>query len=755
MPYLYDRACLGQCRWTRTVRATRSGTWTVADASDDGIVTTGDPASFSLAAGETREIRFTADVSTLEPEQWVFGQVTLSHDGDAPRQALPVVLRVASAILPDGITITADRDTGSSPGGGIRTAATAGLVATGYGLTQPDSRTLEIVGSVGDFTPYTGEATQIEFYTVMAGSVLLQAETVASTAPDADLFVGRDGNLDGEITPDEELCSSGNEGSIERCTLDAEQLAGGGVYWVAVINWEGSGDDIVDTTQLDVTIIGPAQDGSVAAEVPLDIQSGEPFDIRVHWSYAMEPGQTYLGAVTLDAPAGPLGLIPIAIERLGDDVELHASHETASVGDVVTVSVELAANLSMEDRRYVVDAAIPPGLELVPGSVSGGDQSFVIDRNVIWLVDKPSLTLIGRNYHPTIAGPHVDPADPLYDPLCDTGFGGYVNLADIDIHPDPAIHGNNVVFDVMPDQHVLLFGAERLGGLHVTDDGFVYFRSQPGPAPGSNTGIPNPAAPNDMAAVLWSDMEIVYDATSGSGVSLTAGGDFLTVVEWDDMQRAPAGSSTDRIDFEMLVSGRLDDGPGRYEMIYAYDNVVGDFGDATIGVENQDGTRGTQYLGALSDGLMICWDYRMEAMDPDVLAFQARVMPSASGATIEQRVHNAIDVPGFIEEVDTVEIAVAVADSDADGVTDAEDNCALTPNPAQRDTDGDGYGNLCDADFDQDGMVRVPDLAYIWLLHYQTADPHADLDGSGVVDYDDIEIFKVLWMRAPGPSGLR
>jgi hypothetical protein len=57
-----------------------------------------------------------------------------------------------------------------------------------------------------------------------------------------------------------------------------------------------------------------------------------------------------------------------------------------------------------------------------------------------------------------------------------------------------------------------------------------------------------------------------------------------------------------------------------------------------------------------------------------------------------------------------------LADTDGDGVDDGEDNCKLTPNPydidadgngtpdTQTDTDGDGLGDICDPDDDNDGI---------------------------------------------------
>jgi len=47
---------------------------------------------------------------------------------------------------------------------------------------------------------------------------------------------------------------------------------------------------------------------------------------------------------------------------------------------------------------------------------------------------------------------------------------------------------------------------------------------------------------------------------------------------------------------------------------------------------------------------------------------------------------------------------------DFDGVLDAIDNCSDRPNPNQDDTDADDCGNLCDADYDNSGVVGFGDF---------------------------------------------
>lgn len=98
-------------------------------------------------------------------------------------------------------------------------------------------------------------------------------------------------------------------------------------------------------------------------------------------------------------------------------------------------------------------------------------------------------------------------------------------------------------------------------------------------------------------------------------------------------------------------------------------------------------------------------------------------------------------------------LSAVLVDTDNDGVFDSIDNCTLVSNPVQRDTDSDGFGNICDPDFDNTLVVNASDLAYLKSVFF-TTDPHADLDGSGVVNAGDLAILKSMFFGPPGPSGL-
>ena len=103
---------------------------------------------------------------------------------------------------------------------------------------------------------------------------------------------------------------------------------------------------------------------------------------------------------------------------------------------------------------------------------------------------------------------------------------------------------------------------------------------------------------------------------------------------------------------------------------------------------------------------------------------------------------NEPDASAFNDST-TQSTSITCPDADADGVCDADDNCPITFNTDQQDTDGDGNGNACDlcfgddaeGDSDSDGVCDPNDLCL-------GNDLTGDGDGDGICadrDCDDAD----------------
>jgi hypothetical protein len=116
----------------------------------------------------------------------------------------------------------------------------------------------------------------------------------------------------------------------------------------------------------------------------------------------------------------------------------------------------------------------------------------------------------------------------------------------------------------------------------------------------------------------------------------------------------------------------------------------------------------------------------------------------------------------FIASLMTIGFAMTanagvVPDADSDGVPDVFDNCVDYPNgPAQApnnqvDFDNDGFGNRCDADYDQSGgTVGAVDFNLFLGNFGNPATSQFDNNADGSTNAPDFNIFLELF---GGPAG--
>ena len=104
-------------------------------------------------------------------------------------------------------------------------------------------------------------------------------------------------------------------------------------------------------------------------------------------------------------------------------------------------------------------------------------------------------------------------------------------------------------------------------------------------------------------------------------------------------------------------------------------------------------------------------------------------------------------------------VAINLTDADSDGVDDLSDNCLLRPNPHQRDSDGDGYGDTCDADVNGNFVTSAAEVNSLvrpmknnFFKKIIPANAMYDLNDDGKINTADLAVLKLLVGQAPGPG---
>lgn len=131
-------------------------------------------------------------------------------------------------------------------------------------------------------------------------------------------------------------------------------------------------------------------------------------------------------------------------------------------------------------------------------------------------------------------------------------------------------------------------------------------------------------------------------------------------------------------------------------------------------------------------------------------------MKTSTGASRRARAWRAIGrrlLPLGLAALLSSPAVQAAGDADGDGVADDIDNCSAVVNVDQRDTDGDGFGNRCDTDLNNDGVTNGIDVGLLRAA-FGSSGPLRDFNGDGVVNGIDVGILRGYFGKAPGPGAL-
>jgi uncharacterized repeat protein (TIGR01451 family) len=400
LPSLTDSECLTVCTFTRTVHSTLAQTvsWTATVQVPPTMTVTVSPHVFTLAADQSQVLTVTVDFTGAPLSKWFFGQVNLTPNSTATVPAhLPLAVRNWSGNLPSPITIETRRDAGIRTISGLTTVSVNDLDLVVYSK-EPIPLSIDLAQDPTAFDPFDLAAGGVYtmLVTVPATAQFFVVETLESTAPDIDLFVGLDTNGNGQPEEEELLCFSATSMAREFCAFPAEgEPLQPGVYWVIIQNWKGSGAS-TDKVIYSATVIDESDVGGIFTVTgPASTVNGVPFDIQIAWNIpSLDAGDQRYGLVSfVDAAQNrELSTSLIILNRRGDDVQKSAAEDGPAPrpGDTVTYTLSIRPEPAQAagTLRYSLTDTLPTGATYVPGSAT--ITPTVSGSQLRWQVDVPA-----------------------------------------------------------------------------------------------------------------------------------------------------------------------------------------------------------------------------------------------------------------------------------------------------------------------------------------------------------------------------
>jgi subtilisin family serine protease len=284
------------------------------------------------------------------------------------------------------------------------------------------------------------------------------------------------------------------------------------------------------------------------------------------------------GQITITPRSGNPAVVPVAANVGEAEVTFTQTCDPTTIkrGATTTCTVT-AANYLPVPVEAEIDVAANPLLQV---------------RSVTAPAKK---TLLGAKWSGTLA-PAVPPTvESVELTPGSTPAGGYLPLSGFGAAPI-AMGDESIVNFTVP---AFLYGGESYTSIAIDSNGYIVVG---GGGAGDNSiepSIPNPAAPNNVLAPLWTDLD-PSQAPAGGGVrvsTLTDGVTTWLVVEWD---RVPLFGTSALNSFQVWIeTGGSEDATFAYGALNLAPYPAEWIG---VGAENRDGTSGATLAGLPAAG---------------------------------------------------------------------------------------------------------------------------------------------------------
>ncbi|MDR9764761.1 S8 family serine peptidase [Shewanella baltica] len=363
LPTMANATCVDKCSWTRIVKATVAGSWKAsAIGMVDGFALTVSPTEFVLAAGETKELTITADVSAAD-KGWNFANIKLMAD-NLPEVKLPVAVKAEGNNLPNSFELEAGRTKGSMTYSGFAVKGQADISINVYDkstyLVEPT--TLKVPDDDLDYVAVTfpEDVPNVQF------------KISSATAPDVDLRI-----LDSSFVK-----IGASAGSDSNEVVSFTDLAAG-QYYVVVDGYTASAPGAVDDVLLEISSVLFDKDSLSDTVMSKVSESEGELSITFDWDTA-ENAAGILAALASDGSL--IKQMPFKLTHKAD-VNVAADLSDAMVaGEASRVSFNIEPNLTSEDKVYTLEALLSQGHEITNISHNG----VLSNTNVKWSVTQPA-----------------------------------------------------------------------------------------------------------------------------------------------------------------------------------------------------------------------------------------------------------------------------------------------------------------------------------------------------------------------------
>jgi len=318
LPGIVSEECSGQCSFQRTLRALEAGNWQVSTQGSLAISVA--PTSLSLSAGQQTTLQIDVAAGATTIGSWGQGSVVLTpSDPDLATQRLPVGAFFSAGQPPERQSFTSTTNRSRAEITIPNLAEIPELTFRTSALETPEARTSALPQDPSNDDPFdSDDGALTELVDVGPDTLLFQARTLASEAPDIDLFIGRDTNGDGRGSFAELECESISPEEIEECGIENPLP---GTWWIVVQNWDASSSFGSDNVDWEFAVLEERTEPTSLAVVGPGFHPGGPLSVPVYWDQPdMRRDERRVGAIAMATTpdfVANIGVTPIEVTRTG------------------------------------------------------------------------------------------------------------------------------------------------------------------------------------------------------------------------------------------------------------------------------------------------------------------------------------------------------------------------------------------------------------------------------------------------------